>query len=168
DLDVFVVFERRAALKARRHFARIVFHALEGLERAFVDHDAVAQQANLAAALDLAFGDIAAGDLARLGEGKDLADFGVTDDVFLFDRRQQSGEQRFDVVDRVIDDAIITDVDVVALGDVACLGVGADVKADNEGFGRGRQRNVGLVDGADAAVDDADGYFFVAFGQLHQ
>ena len=43
-------------------------------ERALVNDDVVAQQAHLGAALDLAFGDLAARDLADLRDVEDLLD----------------------------------------------------------------------------------------------
>ena len=44
--------------------------------------------------------------------------------------------------------------------------VGADVEADDDGVGCGGQHHVGLADGADAGVDDADADLLV--GELLQ
>src|SRR5688572_26030060 len=80
-LDVVVVLERHAALEAFLDLAHFVLEALEGLEGAFVDHHAVAQQAHLGAALDRAFDHHAAGDLAELGDVEDFADLGVAQEL---------------------------------------------------------------------------------------
>jgi hypothetical protein len=61
-------------------FLHFVLEALERLERAFVDHHVVADQADLGAALDLAFGDTATGNLADLGDVEDLEDLGVAEE----------------------------------------------------------------------------------------
>src|SRR5262245_37766515 len=72
--DVLVVLEGHAALEAGVDLAHLVLEALECLQRALVDHRVVAQQADLGAALDHAFGDHAARDVADLGDLEDLPD----------------------------------------------------------------------------------------------
>src|SRR3546814_371449 len=72
--DIVVILERHAALVARLDLAHVVLEALELLEAAFVDHDVVAQEADLGAALHDAFRYHAAGDLAEPADGDHLAD----------------------------------------------------------------------------------------------
>ena len=59
-----------------------------------------------------------------------------------------------DLVDAVVDDPVHPHVHVVTLGVLLGIGVGADVEAHNDGVGGGGQHHVGLVDGANGAVDD--------------
>src|SRR5690606_32887218 len=51
DAHVLVVLEGHAAFLAARHFRHFVLEALQRLQRAFVDHDVVADQADARAAL---------------------------------------------------------------------------------------------------------------------
>src|SRR5262249_54080551 len=60
---VLIALERHAAFLAGDHLAHVVLEALELRELAFVDHDVVADQPHVRAALDLAVGDAATGDL---------------------------------------------------------------------------------------------------------
>ena len=135
-------------------FADFVLEAAQRLQRALVDDHAVAQQSNLGAALDHAVGDHAAGDVAGLGDLEDLANLSVADQGFLVGRVEQAEHQGLHVLGDLVDDAVVADVDLVALGDLAGLRVGAHVEADEQrarGLGQG---DVGLADAADAAVDD--------------
>src|SRR5215207_1660442 len=63
---ILVVLEGHAALLSGGDFLRIVLEPLELRQLAFVNDDIVADQADIRAALDVAFGDAAAGDLADL------------------------------------------------------------------------------------------------------
>ena len=155
DLDVVVVLERHAALEAVLDLADLVLEALQRLQRAFVDHHVVAQQADLGAALDHAFRDHAAGDVAGLGDAEDLADLRVAEEGLLVGRIEQADHQRLNVLGDLVDDAVVADVDLVALGDLARLRVGAHVEADDQRARRLGERQVGLADAADAAVDHA-------------
>ena len=85
---------------------------------------------------------------------------------FLEGRLEQADHGLLDLLGHVVDDRVQADVDVLALGDVGRIAVGADVEADDDGVaGRGEQ-HVELVDGADAGMDDADLDLVVA--QLQQ
>ena len=60
------------------------------------------------------------------------------------------------VGDRLVDDAIELDVDVLALGGRARVVVRPHVEADDDRARRAREQDVALGDRADAAVDDLD------------
>ena len=66
----------------------------------------------------------------------------------------------------VVDDRVQADVDALAVGDVGGVAIRPDVEADDDRVRRRRQQHVGLVDRADAAVDDPDLDLLV--GQLGQ
>ena len=72
-LDVVELLEVQAALVAGGDLLDRVLEALEGGEMALVDDDAVTHDARLAGALDLAVGDVAAGDGADIGHLEGLA-----------------------------------------------------------------------------------------------
>jgi uncharacterized membrane protein YwzB len=79
--DVVVVLEGHAAFLAGLDLGHLVLEALERLQRAFVDHHVVAQQAHPGGAAGDAFGHEAAGDLADAGDAEDLLDLGIADEV---------------------------------------------------------------------------------------
>src|SRR5688500_944010 len=78
DLDVVVVGELDAALEAGLHLADVLLHAAERLDRQVLRDDrAAAGEADLAAALDVAVGDEAAGDVAEAADLEHLPDLHV-------------------------------------------------------------------------------------------
>src|SRR5690606_34440080 len=79
--DVVVVLERHAAFLAGLDLAHLVLEALERLQRAFVDHHVVAQQAHAGRAAGDALSDKTARDVADAGDAEDLPDLGVADEV---------------------------------------------------------------------------------------
>ena len=90
----------------------------------------------------------------------------MTGDLLALLRRQHAGQRRLDLVDRVVDDVVVTDIDTEGLGQLARTGIGTGVEADDDGLGSLRQIDVGLADRTDRAVDDLDLDFFG--GQLGQ
>src|SRR5207247_10885614 len=60
------------------------------------------------------------------------------------------------VLDRLVDDVVEADLDLLALGELAGARIGAGMEADDDRpRGRGQQ-HVGLADLADRVADDAD------------
>src|ERR1700728_3945499 len=94
DFDIFVILERHAAFETFTHFAHFFLEAAQSLQRALVDDHVVAQQANLGAAADHAFGDHTAGDLAGLGDHEDLPDLGIAQEVLADSRGQHARQHR--------------------------------------------------------------------------
>ena len=76
-------------------------------------------------------------------------------------RREHAAHGRLHVVDRLVDDAVVADVDAGLLDRRSARGIGTNVEADNDGVRGGRQRRVGLGDTADAGADDLDLHFVV-------
>src|SRR5689334_8687787 len=153
-LDVVVVLERHTAFEPFLDLAHFVLEALQRLQRTFVDHHVVAQQAHPGAALDHAFGDHAAGDLADLGDLEDFADFRVTQEALAQRGRKHAGKGGLHVIDDVVDDRVVADIDLVALGEFARLGIGAYIEADDEAARGAGQRHVGFIDAADGSMKD--------------
>src|SRR5262249_26759932 len=102
NADILIVGERHAALLSGRHLAYLVLEALQSRQRALVDHHVVADEAHLGAALHLAVGDAAAGDLADLGNVEHLQDFRVAKEHLAHRRRQQAGHGLSHVVDQIV------------------------------------------------------------------
>src|SRR5579862_3040956 len=85
--DIVVILERHAAFETFAHFADFVLEALQGLQRAFMDHDVVTQQAHFAAALHEALRHHAARDFADLRDVEDFADLGIAEETLAPRRR---------------------------------------------------------------------------------
>jgi hypothetical protein len=96
-----------------------------------VNDNVVADQADACAALDLAFGDTATGNLADLGDVEHLEDLGIAEEGLAPFRRQQARHRRFHVIHQIVDDVVVADLDTVTLGRVARLLVGTHVEADD-------------------------------------
>ena len=126
-----------------------------------VDDDTVAHDTNVARALDLTVLHIAAGNRADRGDLVGLADLGVADDGLAELRREHTLHSSLDLVDRIVNDAVHTHIDMVAGRAVARRSVGTDVEADDDGIRGGGKHNVALVDRADRAVNDAHANFVV-------
>ena len=128
-----------------------------------MDNDAVADQTDLAVlALQLAVQHVAARHRAHAGHLVGLAHLGVAQQHLAEFGGQHALHGGLDLIDGIVDDAVHPHVHVGAGGAVAGGGIGTDVKAHDDGLGRGGQHHVGLVDGAHAAVDDADADLVVA------
>src|SRR5256885_12587916 len=81
-LDIVIVLEGHAALVTLIDLADFVLETLQGLQRAFVNDDVIAQQADLGTASDAAFRNHTAGDFSDPGDVEDLADRGVAEQPF--------------------------------------------------------------------------------------
>ena len=121
-----------------------------------MDHDIVTQQAHAAAALDDPLGNHTAGHLANLGDAEHLADFGITDEIFLRVGAEKAAHGRLHLVDQFIDDRMIADFHAVALRQVTRLRNGPHIEADNKGVRGNGKRDVGFADRADTCRQDAD------------
>src|ERR1700682_6014337 len=77
--DLVEVLQRQAALESCLDFAYVVLEALERIELAVEDDDAVAQEPHLRAAADHSLEHVATGNGADLGDLIDLAHFDQTE-----------------------------------------------------------------------------------------
>src|SRR5580693_7639537 len=78
-LDIVIILESHAALVALIDLADFVLETLQGLQRAFVNDDVIAQQSDLGAASDGAFRNHTTGDFSDPGDVEYLADRGVAE-----------------------------------------------------------------------------------------
>ena len=161
DLNVIVVFKTHTAFIAFLDFLDVVFKALKLSERTVVNNHVVTQQTNLGAAFDHTFGNHAAGNLADTGNVKDIADFGITQNLFFQFRRQHAFQRFLNVIGHVIDNRIITNVNAVLTCHVAGMRNGTDVKADDKGVGSLGQRYVGIRNRTDGRMQNLNADFIV-------
>src|SRR5208283_401440 len=157
--NVVEIFERDTAFVALRDFARIVLEALERGELAFPYRAAVADQPRASTANNLAIDDHASGD-GGAGHAENLADFGAAERFFAVGRREQAFHRLVHIVDRFVDDGVEANLDAFFFREAGSLRFGADIKADDDGFGSRRERNVGLRNRARRAVDYLELDFF--------
>src|SRR5215471_5705277 len=154
NADILIVGDRHAALLSGRHFAYLVLEALQSRQRALVDHHVVADEAHLGAALHLAVGDAAAGDLADLGNVEHLQDFRIAKVHLAHRRRQQAGHGLSHVVDQIVDDVVVADLDPGLVGRELRLRVGTHIEAHHHRARGAGQRHIRFGDAADARVHD--------------
>ena len=114
-MDVVETLQRAAAFEAGHDFLGVVLAPLEGCEGAGVDHDTVADEADLGLGDELAFLDLAAGDGADLGDLEGLLDLGGGGDLFLLLRLEETLDTFLDLVDTVVDDGVEADFDALLL-----------------------------------------------------
>src|SRR5262245_45409089 len=154
DADILVVGECHAALLSGRHLAHLILEALQSGQRTLVDHDAVANEAHLGAALDLTIGDAAACDFADLGNVEHLQYLGIAEEHLAHGGRQQPGHGLLHVVDQVVDDVVVADLDAGLIGGELGLRVGTHVEAHHHGVRGAGERHIRFGDAADARVHD--------------
>src|SRR5688572_30298783 len=158
DLDVVVALYADAALGAGADLADVVLEALQRFQLSLEDHDIVAQHADRVVAPDVAVDDQAARDRAELARAEHVAHLGEADDLLLDLGREHAGERGADVVDRLVDDAVVAHFHVLVAQRLAGRGVGADVEGDHARPGGGGEHHVRLGEAPDAARDDLDGH----------
>src|SRR5690606_32509406 len=156
DLDVVVVAHADAALGSGAHLRHVVLEPPQRLELALVDHDVVAQHADRILTPHVAVDHHAAGDVAELRRAEDLAHFREAHDLLADLGREHAGERRLDVIDGLVDHAVVADVDAGLLDRVARACIRADVEADDDRVRRRGKLHVGLGDTADVRADYRD------------
>ena len=78
-----------------------------------------------------------AGGLVLLAGREDFLDLGAADDRLDDLGPELARHRALHPVGEVVDDVVVAELDLVALGDFARLGVGADVEADDRRAARG-------------------------------
>ena len=85
----------------------------------------------------------------------------MTENLFLEYRIEHPLHSGFHVFDGIVDDTVQTDVYVLSLRSLLCRRVRTHVKSDDNGIGCGCQRDIGLVNSSDAAMNNLNNNFFV-------
>src|SRR5215468_320060 len=154
EVDV-VVAKADAALEALADLGDVVLEPAQRVDReALRDHDAVADQAGLAAAVDRARAHDAAGDVAGPRHPEDLPDLRGAELRLLELGLEHALERGLDLLDRLVDDRVVTDVHALALRQLARPAGRPDIEADDDRVRGDGQVHVVLRDRADAAADD--------------
>ena len=96
-----------------------------------MDHDIIADQPHIGAALDGPLGDFAARDVTDLGNLENLQDLRIAQHSLAQCRRQQAGHRFFNIVYEVVDDVVVANLDAGAFGRLARFLVGADIERDD-------------------------------------
>src|SRR5215472_8467759 len=127
----------------------IVLEPAQRLDReALRDHDAVADQAGLAATVDRARAHDAPGDVAGPRHPEDLPDLRGAELCLLELGLEHALERGFDLLDRLVDDRVVADVHALALRELAGPACRADVESDDHRVGRDAQVTAFWGDGA--------------------
>src|SRR3954454_24152037 len=147
-------------LEALADLGGVVLEPAQRADRDIVGHHgAVPQDAGLGVAAEETGADHTAGDETDLGRAEDLADLrGALLDLLVL-RLEQTLERGLDLLDGLVDHAVVADLHVRAVGHLLDLVRGPDVEPDDRGGGvRGRRRqvHVALGDRTDTAVDDLE------------
>src|SRR3569623_23345 len=130
DIDE-VLRERHATLQARADFRDIVLETPQARELTSIDDDVVARDACLERFANDAFGDQKPRRLAVLARREHLADFGTADHGLERFRPEFARHPGADLVGQFVDHVVIFERDLLPVCDLARLGVGADVEADD-------------------------------------
>src|SRR5688572_28301080 len=112
-LHVVVALDANATFGAGAHFGRIILEPLERLELALKDHDVVTQHAHRVVPAHIALDHEAPGHGAELARAENLANFGKAHDLLLDLRREHAGQCGANVIDRLVNDAVVADLDVL-------------------------------------------------------
>ena len=147
---------RDAALDADLHLADVVLEPAQRASLPFQTTTPSRSEARLrvAAARDAAVGDHAAGDRAGLRRLEDLPHLGRRRcRVSLSVGSSRPGHRLLHLVGHVVDDRVMPDVDLLAVGHLGGVAIRLHVEADDDRVRRRREQHVRLVDRADARVD---------------
>src|SRR5690606_9869234 len=166
DLDVVVVAYADAAFRAGAHFRHVVFEAAQRLELALEYDDIVSEHSDRIAAANVTVDHHAAGDVSESGRAEHFPNLREADDLLPNLGSQQAADRRLDVVDCLVDDAVVAHVYPAFLDRIAGRGICADVESDHDRLGGCRQLNVGLGDAPHPAADDR--HFHIRRGDLLQ
>src|SRR5262245_10673496 len=109
------VLQRDAALEASCDLAHIVLKALQTVGARLDQLLAAAQDPHLIVAMYCPVEDHAACDITSPRDAEDLTNFGVTVDDIAKHRLEHALERLFDVLDQVVDHAVIADLDAFEL-----------------------------------------------------
>ena len=67
----------------------------------------------------------------------------------------------FHILDRIVDDSVQSDIHTLALGDIFCRSIRADIKSDDDRVGSRSQDHIRFVDSSHTSVDHLDHHFIV-------
>src|SRR6266542_5893385 len=155
-LDALDSLHADTALEALQHLTHIILEALERAQGVLPEDGVAPLDAHPRGADDLPLDHRAPEDRPHLGDGEELLDLGPAVHGFPNFRGEHAAEGRLDVVEDVVDDAVVPEVDAIGLGLARRLGLGLDVEAEHDGIGRRGKHDIRLIDRAHRSVDDLE------------
>ena len=100
-------------------------------------------------------------DVSDSGCLEDLPDLRMADDLLFEYRIKHSLHCALDIFDRLIDDVIASDIDVLCFCLALCLGIGLNVESDDDRIGCTRKVDIRFIDRTYAAVDNLNDNFLI-------
>src|SRR5579862_3734679 len=152
-LHVVETLEEDAALEPFSDLARVVLESLQLRDLRRVDDGAVADDAHVRIAADDAVRDHAACDRAEPRNTEERAHLRLADRLLRLDCGELADERLLDVLGELVDDVVRADLDALACGELARLGVRTHVEPDDERVRCRREHDVVLRDRPHALVD---------------
>src|SRR5699024_10897211 len=162
-LDVWVG-QDHAALVASTDLVDVVLFMTQRLNlRVRSDDVAVADNANLAVALDLAVGDHTTSDGADSRGLEQCTDLCPTGIALFVDWLEHALECLLNFFDSTVDNGVVANIDAFSVGFFRCLTFSANVEGNDDSVRGCSQGDVGLGNRTNAAVDDVELYLVVDF-----
>src|SRR5436305_7802859 len=156
-LEFLPTFEPDTALLPGRHLAHVLFEVLEGADSTLEDLLSGPEKLDPASTADLALHHAASGDDTEardLDRGDDLDP--TLPDLTIRGLAQALG-RALDVLRQLVDDVVVADLDLGALGSGRVRRRGLEVEADDDGAGDARQQQVRVAYRAHTLADHLDG-----------
>src|SRR5215467_8177556 len=155
-LEVLEVLQADAALLAGDHFTHVILVVLQRADAALPYLLTVAHQLDVPATADFAFDHARAGDQAYARDLDRHHDLDAALPHLLVGRLPHSLGGPLDVLRQLIDDVVVANLHLLALGGPVASGSRLEVEAQDDGAGDARQQQVGVVDRSDPLADDFD------------
>src|SRR3954469_3209908 len=155
-LHVVEALQEDAAFEAGLDLAGVFLEALQLRDPRLVDDGPVADDADAGVAPHGPARHVGAGDRAEPRHAEQLPHLDLAERVLHRDRSQHPDESLLDVLGQLVDDAVGSDLDALALRERPRLRVRPHVEADDHRVRGSREHDVVLGDPADALVDDVD------------
>ena len=119
-----------------------------------LDYDTVTYDTYLVAAFDLTLTHNTSGDRTHFGDVERLQHLEGRCHLFLHLRSQHTFHSSLDLVDRVVDDGVDTDIHLLGLGHLTGSTGRTNVKADDDRIRSRSQHHIAVTDSTHSTVDD--------------
>src|SRR6202047_2873504 len=165
--DVVEIRNTDTALKSRTDLVRIILESAQGNDSSRVNHDIVAQDSYVGVAFQDAVLDRTTRDHSDALDTEGVTYLGAAEVRFFNDRREQSGNGLLQLVEKLVDDRVQSNVHVLALRQIGSLTLGPHVERNDDCVRSRGQTNVGLGYGTHACLDHLQLYLVVRDPRQH-
>src|SRR5690606_19520371 len=131
DTHIVVVFHTDTAFHAVAHFGDVILEAAQRFQLTLVDDHVFAQYTDRTVAVHGTFDDHTAGHGAELGRTEHVTHLGDTEDLLAHIAAQHAGQGLLDVIDDLVDHAVVAQIQAFGLDHLACRGIGTHVEAED-------------------------------------